>query len=115
MRRGAGGGGVDDQAQVAARRLQHVAVQGHRADVRVVDLLARTAIERGAGGVPAVAELRAHGVQAGDQVCQLGVSGVGDLGHAQVPDQRFPEQLALLGVDPDAWGRFGQLVPGQVA
>jgi len=54
-------------------------------------LLARTPIASRSSGVPTLDELCARRVQPADQVGQLGIARVSDLGNPQVPDQRVVE------------------------
>ncbi len=84
---GAGLGGVDHDAQVAAGHGEDVAVEDEGADLRVVDRLAGGLVVAGDAGVPQLREQVAFYEQFGDQAPQPPVGRVAGGGCSQVGDQ----------------------------
>jgi hypothetical protein len=112
---GAGARGEQEQPLVAGIVEQRLAVELDRADRRVDDGLAVGAHHGHVVPLPQRGELGAGGQQTVHEVCDARVAGALGLDRAQVRDVRLGQPLLVLGQEPGAGLRVGEVPPDVVA
>lgn len=110
-----GGGGVGDDAQVAAGSREDVAVEGECSGIGVVGGFGVCIVNARDAGVPQVCEVGAVVPQVLDQGAQAGIGGVADGRRSEVGDYGRLEAGLLCGGVADPAGEAGEVAPGDIA